>query len=159
EHIDISHRVHVFLGGYILRERLGILATPDAGFIFGRGPDTVLSPDAAFVRSERLPRPRPSKGFVDVVPDLVVEINSPNDRRAQIDRKIAIYLRSGVLLIWEIDPETQTVREHRPNSDVVVLRKTDILDGGEIVRGFSLPVAELFDTVWTEPPIDAAPAR
>lgn len=145
QHGEIGHTLHAELGAFVRRQRLGVLYTADTGIVFGRSPDTLLSPDAAFVRRERLPRPRPSSGFLSVIPDLAVEINSPHDRREMIDRKIDIYLRSGVLLVWEIDPATQTVREYRPDSAVSVLQRDDHLDGKDIVPGFSMRVAELFE--------------
>ena len=104
----------------------------------------MLSPDAAFVRRERLPRPLRA-GFLDVVPDLAIEINSPFDRRNEIQRKIEIYLRAGVTLVWEIEPGARGVTVHRPGQPAVVIPESGELDGEDVVPGFRLAVAELFD--------------
>src|SRR5688572_26006141 len=113
EHGEIGHVIQTELGTYIRRQRLGVLYTPDTGIIFGRSPDTLLSPDAAFVRSDRSPRPRRQAGFIEVIPDLAIEINSPFDRPTEIRRKVNVYLQAGVPLVWEIDPARRSVTIHR----------------------------------------------
>jgi Uma2 family endonuclease len=144
EHAEIGYRLQMSLGAYVWQHRLGILFTPDAGFIFSRSPDTLLSPDAAFVRDDRLPPP-PRTSFLEVVPDLVVEINSPFDRRADIERKIGVYLRAGVPLVWEIEPKTRSVTVYRPGHESEIVTDTGELDGGEVVPGFRLAVSRLFE--------------
>ncbi|HVA34152.1 MAG TPA: Uma2 family endonuclease [Candidatus Baltobacteraceae bacterium] len=74
-----------------------------------------LVPDVAYVSFERMPleygelRERPT-----IAPDVAVEILSPDDRRALLDEKIAMYIGFGSLLVIVADPETQTIEMHEP---------------------------------------------
>jgi Uma2 family endonuclease len=58
--------------------------------------------------------------------------------------KIQSYLLNGVELVWLIDPETQSISVHAPGQEVLVLGPADALDGGDVIPGFSVPVARVF---------------
>ena len=133
------------LGNHVMPRGLGLVVGADAGFFFGHDPDVVLAPDAAFVRADRLPPRSERIGFLDVIPDLVVEVVSPNDRQSEVDAKIARYLAAGVRLLWIAYPPTRRIAVHRPDEPATLLQEDDVLDGGDVVPGFRLPVRELFD--------------
>jgi Uma2 family endonuclease len=61
----------------------------------------------------------------------------------EIDRKVAIYREAGVPLVWLVDPFKQTVEVFTATGERT-LTAADTLDGGEVLPGFSLPLAELF---------------
>lgn len=122
--------------------RLGAVFAAETGFLLERNPDTVRSPDAAFVRTDRIPKTW-SRGYFDGAPDLAVEVTSPNDTPTAIDEKARAWLASGTRLVWVIDPETQRVRAYRPGA-VVDLPSTETLRGEDVLPGFELPIAELF---------------
>ena len=69
-----------------------------------QGPDTVLAPDVAFVRSERLPPPEELVGFPRVAPDLAVEVVSPSDRKDEVDAKVTAYLDAEVRFVLLVQP-------------------------------------------------------
>lgn len=54
------------------------------------------------------------------------------------------YLEAGARLVWVVHPEAETVTEYRSPTEIRILAVTDELDGGEILPGFSTPVATLF---------------
>jgi Uma2 family endonuclease len=58
--------------------------------------------------------------------------------------KIAMYLDAGVRLVWLVDPASQTVTIFRPDSMPAKLGAADSLDGGDVLPGFTVPVAEIF---------------
>ncbi|MGH2532073.1 MAG: Uma2 family endonuclease [Thermomicrobiales bacterium] len=123
---------------------LGEVFNAETGYLFEIDPDTVLAPDASFIRTERLPPLRASGGYLTVVPDLVVEVLSPSDRRSYIDEKIRQYLAVGVKLLWSVDPRRKSVTVYAPNRDPILLTEDAELDGEDVLPGFRLPVAALF---------------
>jgi Uma2 family endonuclease len=117
----------------------------DGGFILHRDPDTVIAPDAAFVRAERMPSAEAmGDGFVPVPPDLAVEVLSPSNRPGENARKVAIYRECGVPLVWYVDPFKQIVIVYAQNAEPRTLAIGDTLDGGDVLPGFALPLTELF---------------
>jgi len=114
------------------------------GVVLERSPDHVLGPDAAFVMSRSLPAKISSEGFLETIPELIVEVRSKNDANAEIDQKIADYLNVGVQLVWIADPATETVVEHRPQAFPQTFGKGDSLQCEDIIPGFRLALAELF---------------
>jgi Uma2 family endonuclease len=113
-----------------------------AGYILRRDPDTVLAPCAAFIAEERLPEDTSS--FPELAPDLSVEIVPPGNLPGEIERKIAIYLQSGVRAIWVVYPNERQVVVHTPDHAPKVFGDGDHIDGGDVLPGLSLPVAEIF---------------
>lgn len=126
---DSSGRGHV-LGG-------------EVGLWVRRNPDTVRGADLMFISHERWARRNP-QGFLDVPPELVVEILSPDDRYGEVMEKLEEYLALGVDLVWIVDPERRYVLAYRSLLEVERFEVGDVLADEEILPGFSLPVAELF---------------
>lgn len=80
-----------------------------------------------------------------MVPDLAVEIISPNDRYTEINAKVDGYLADGAQIVWVIDPQRRRVVIHRANSDQqTTLRENGILTGDMLLPGLSIPVGTLF---------------
>jgi Uma2 family endonuclease len=139
-HSRIAARVVHHLTKYVLEKGLGEVFTADGGFIISRNPDTVLAPDAGFVRAER---------FVDVEeffpgpPDLAVEVISPTDRHPQVDAKVGEYLDAGTRMVMVIHPgkRTATVTTLSGSAHLTI---DDTITGGDVVPGWSLPMRELF---------------
>ncbi len=123
---------------------LGRLFTEATGFQLRRDPDTVRCPDVAFVRADRLPSEGLGPTFLDLAPDLTVEVMSPSDTVSAVGEKIEEYLAAGVRAIWIVDPANRTVTVHEAGQAVRILREGDVLDGGEVVPGFQSPVAGVF---------------
>jgi Uma2 family endonuclease len=105
----------------------------------------VRIPDLSFTNWDRLPdRKVPDKGVADVAPDLAVEVLSEGNTRLEMERKLKEYFLSEVTVVWFVDPKTRTVRVYTSPDDVTELSETDVLDGGDVLPGFSVPVARLF---------------
>ena len=116
----------------------------DPGFLLTRDPDLLLAPDLAAVHAEHLPADFPRRLFFDVVPDLAIEILSPSERLGQITDKVNAYLDVGVQMIWLVNPAHRSVTVHSPDQHTRILEGDDILDGGEVLLEFRLPLADLF---------------
>ncbi len=125
------------------KQNLGHVAANDTGVFTERNPDTVLGPDVVFWNRQRLPEM--PEGFVEVSPDLVVEVVSPNDGQSYVQRKVLHYLDHGVPLVWVVDPKTRTTTVYRSRQDVCILEADDEITGADILPGFSCRVGEFFD--------------
>jgi Uma2 family endonuclease len=116
----------------------------DTGILLKREPDIVLAPDISVVRSDRLPPEFPHHRFSNTIPDLAIEIISPLERAGQIGAKVDAYLESGARLIWLVNPMHRSVTVHSPDHHTYILEGEDVLDGGEVLPEFELPLRELF---------------
>lgn len=141
----ISGEIAFHLKAHVRSRHLGWVFPPETGFILFDDRATVRSPDAAFVRLDRLPQR--TKGFVPVAPDLAVEVLSPTDRTPDALAKVTMYLQAGAHLVWLVDPDRLTITVFRPDATIEVLREGDTLDGGDVLPGFSIPVAEIFQSL------------
>ena len=131
------------LRAFVRQHKLGRVSGGETGIYTRRNPDTVRGADVIFISNERLEK-RGSSGFIDVAPDLVVEIMSPEDRWSKVMKKLGEYFSIGVRLIWVIDPETESAYAYRSLTDVRHLIKTDALTGDDVLPGFRVTVGELF---------------
>jgi Uma2 family endonuclease len=129
-----------------VRERgLGRVHGSQCGYqIFPDDPRKIRIPDVSFTRRERLPAGGPARGHARVAPDLVVEVVSPNDEYSVVEATLHDFLGAGVPLIWIVSPDTRTVQVHRGDGTSIRLRETDILDGGDVLPGFSCKISEFF---------------
>lgn len=102
-----------------------------------------LVPDVAYVSNERL-RPLSDRALEvpPIAPDVAVEILSPDDRRADLDDKIDVYLRAGSSLVIVVDPRRRAVELH-DGADVVCLNESATIEH-RALPGFAYPVADLF---------------
>ena len=81
--------------------------------------------DVAFISRERQPT-RP-KAFLEVAPELVVEIVSPSDRWSDLRQKIREYFIAGVYRVWIVDPEAREVLVFRSPTELAQLGLADTL--------------------------------
>ena len=132
------------LQNFVSQRRLGFLFSASIGMKIFPDHGRIPRPDVAFVRRERLPGGRPSGGFLETVPDLVVEVISLRDNASALERKLREYREVGIPLIWVVYPATRTVRIIRENEFETTLKVGDLLDGEPALPGFSCEVAEFF---------------
>jgi Uma2 family endonuclease len=132
-----------FLREFVAPRNLGLITGAD-GFV-RLFPGLVRIPDVAFASWDRLPGRRvPTEPMPDVAPDLAVEILSAGNTSREMARKIEEYFAAGVRCAWLIDPAARTVAVHTPGGPARVLGERDVLDGSEVLPGFSLPLDRLF---------------
>ncbi|MFT4038324.1 MAG: Uma2 family endonuclease [Thermomicrobiales bacterium] len=130
------------LYGHVNQHALGRAFLPDTGYVIFPGRETVVAPDVSFVRFERFPAL--TQSFIPIPPDLAVEVLSPPDRLADALAKAAMYLEAGVPLVWLIDPIRRTALIFRQATVPVSIDEHGVLDGEDILPGFTLPLATLF---------------
>jgi hypothetical protein len=83
----------------------------------------------------------------DVVPDLAVEVISPHDRAEEVLDKVLEYFRADVRLVWVVYPKQRLIFVFEAPDRVRAISQDDALDGGLVLPGFRLPLANLFDPV------------
>jgi Uma2 family endonuclease len=119
-------------------------ARTEVGVILWRDPDTVYGPDAVFVASASLPLELSKEGYLETIPDLVIEVRSKNDTDAEIAAKVKDYRKAGVRVIWVANPATETVTEYRKGKKPRVFKGADTLTLEDVIPGFQMPLAEVF---------------
>lgn len=140
----VESNVCELLWAFVRSRRLGRVLTGEVGIVTRRNPDRVRAADVLFISAERLARCANRAGFLDVAPDLVVEILSPHDTVTDLVEKLREYFAIGVRLVWVIDPGSRTVFAYRSLTDVREFRETDRLPGDDVLPAFEVPVAALF---------------
>ena len=141
----IALQINRLLGNYVATSQGGLVLGPDCGYqIFPDEPNRVRFPDGSFIRSGRVPHNAPPRGHVRIVPDLVIEVVSPNDLAWEVDLKVTEYLQAGVPLLWVFYPDTRTVSVYRASGKTARLSAEDTLSGEDVLPGFTCPVAEVF---------------
>ena len=139
---EVVYRLRAFLAN---DPDFGVVVGPETGFRLARDPDTVLGPDAAVVRRDRLPPAEQQTGYLELAPDLAVEIVSPSDRWTTVSDKVEAYLAAGVRPVWVFEPSRRAVRVYTPERERRLRAdRGDALDGGDVLPGLRLPLAELF---------------
>ncbi len=101
-----------------------------------------LLPDVSFISDAS--RPLVEKGAVPRMPDLAVEVKSPTNKLISLREKAAYYIANGTRIVWLVIPEKRLVEVYRPDMDVEVLDENDVLDGGDVLPGFTLPIRDIF---------------
>lgn len=145
DHAQIAAEFSGELRNFVKPRRLGRVLAGDPGVKVERDPDTVRAPDVAFISAGRLPLDQRIPGYTEVIPELVVEVKSPNDARWAIYDKAQMWLRHGVLLVWVVYPEEQTIEAHHADQGVTHYRADDDLDGMDVLPGFTCAVRSLFE--------------
>ncbi len=129
---------------HVRKHKLGQIYAAETGFQLSWNPDTVLAPDIGFVRQHRVDEVTETTGYFPGPPDLAVEVLSPSDRVGEVEEKVSEWLHAGSELVWVVSPKSRTVTIHRSATDIVVLTEKDILEGGEVLPSFRIPIAEIF---------------
>jgi Uma2 family endonuclease len=109
-------------------------------------PTQIRIPDVSVVLWSRFPDRRlPLDAVFRVAPDLAVEILSEGNSASEMDRKLDDYRRSGVRLVWYIDPEARAAMVHKANEPGQAVDEDGMLDAADVLPGFSFPLRKLLD--------------
>lgn len=131
------------LGNFVAARKLGLMFGSDFLVRLFRG--QVRIPDLAFVSWDNLPDRRvPETAMPKLAPDLVVEVLSKGNTKAEMERKRRDYFRAGGKLFWEVDAKKRLVRVFTSPEEATALAEKDTLDGGMVLPGFTLRLRDLF---------------
>ena len=142
-HGEIAMRIGHFLSAYVEEHDLGVVLAAETGFKIESNPDLVRAPDASFVRKDRLPKTVWNKYFPGV-PDLAVEVVSPDDTKREVAEKVNMWLAHGTVSCWVADPEAMTRTIHRTGDEPLRLATQDNITNEPTLPGFVLPISKIF---------------
>ena len=129
---------------FVRSQNLGVVGAPDSLMRLVKGQNRM--PDISFTAWTNLPSNDAHLGRVaKFAPDLAIEIISPSNSRKEIERKRREYFASGTKLVWIVEPEDRTIAVFTDPTTFTLLTTADTLDGGSILPGFSLLLADLFN--------------
>ncbi len=144
DHGRVALRIGARLDEHVRVEGLGAVVAAETGFRLSRSPDTVRAPDAAFVAAHRLPPRQEQQRFLDLAPDLAVEVVSPSDRAADVTEKALAWLAAGTSLVWVVYPSQRLVAVYSADGAVTHVREGGALGGEQVLPGLRLDVADVF---------------
>ena len=130
------------LSVYAKRTGAGYVFAAETGFKLATNPDTVRAPDVAFISAERFPL-ADTTGYPACAPDLVVEVLSPDDRPGEVLTKVGEWLSAGTKIVWVVDPERRVARVYRHDGEETLIPADGVLDGEDVLPGFSCPLASI----------------
>lgn len=145
-HGEVTSLIAQFAGSHVRANRLGRTYGAETGFRLRRNPDSVRAPDFAFVARGRIPPDADPNRYLDLAPDLAVEVVSPSDTAGGILTKVREYLAAGVRLVWVAYPEARSLEVYHPDGSARLLGPDDRLSGDDVLPGFDCPVSDLFPT-------------
>ena len=139
--------IYHLLAAFVAGRELGYVFGDGVGYVLARDPDLVRIPDASFVARERVPAGGVPEGFWPFAPDVAVEVVSPHDRADDVHSKVREYLEAGTRLVWVVWPRHRAVTAYTGDGQAREWRGDDELDGGDVLPGFRVRVAELFAAI------------
>jgi Uma2 family endonuclease len=143
---ELTVALIAYLAPFIKKHRLGVIAGADGPIRLRSG--LVRLPDVSFIPRDRLSGGKRPRGPVpNLAPDLAVEVLSKGNTKREMARKLREYFDAGTRQVWLVDPRKKTVRVHSNVRDSMFLQHGDVLDGCDILPGFSLRLRDLFDSV------------
>ena len=71
-------------------------------------------------------------------------LTPPNDRYSEVEEKVSDWLRAGTRMVVVINPPQCTATVYRAPDDICILTAGDMLDGGDVVLGWKMPLADVF---------------
>ncbi len=144
-HGQVCNVVSRILGNHADGKDLGHILINHSGVITERGPDSVCGPDVCFYSYERVPKGPLPPGYLDVTPDLVFEVLSPEDRWRKVLAKVMEYLNAGVQAVVVLDPERRQIHLFVGDEPTRILTDQDDLELPGLLDEFRVPVRRFFD--------------
>jgi Uma2 family endonuclease len=105
QHDNIGGFIRGVMSFYADAKGLGAVLGPDC--LVHLAPGRKCAPDVFFIRRDHVPIRLPQE--FEGVPDLIVEVLSPSNRRYDLREKRRVYQEAGVPEIWFMDPQLRQV--------------------------------------------------
>lgn len=139
----IATALLALLHNFVRNRNLGLVVGPDGAVRLL--PKLVRAADVAYVSWARCPEGRvPKENVPKIAPDLAIEVLSPGNTAKEMARKRREYFHAGCRLVWIIDPDKRTAAVYTNPKSKTMLKETDLLNGGDVLPGFELPLQTLF---------------
>jgi Uma2 family endonuclease len=135
--------IQTYFNIYLLQNPIGAVTGEQGGFRLNR--TNLLIPDVGYISYERLGA-IPDREVL-TAPDIAVEVKSPTDRLKALQRKAQKYLDAGTKIVWLVIPKDKAVEIYEQGQPMQKLGVNDTLTCGDILPGFTLRVADIFNKV------------
>ena len=143
-HGEVCVSAVLVLGEFVRSRKLGrvlgndtFVRTGDKGY---RGADVL------FLSYDKLTADQPTpRGPLEVMPELVVEVKSPTDRRGELRHKVAEYEMAGVGVVVVLDPDLGVATVYRGEELPQRFHNGDEFTLPDVLPGFAVPVARFFE--------------
>lgn len=142
-HGFVCMRIGMKLMLYAEQQGRGYSVSNDPGIVLERDPDTVRGPDLIYFDKTK-PYDELNPKWIEEPPVLAVEVLSPNDRPNKITARVGEFLRSGIRLVWVVDPESREIAVHRADRPPVILEGEQEITGDDVLPGFRCRIQEFF---------------
>jgi Uma2 family endonuclease len=131
------------LATFVHQNDLGVALGPDATLRIV--PKQVRLPDVCFISWQRFPEQSLTNVPIPaLIPDLAIEVLSKSNTKREMDRKLREYFEAGVRLVWYVDPKKRDAQVFTSVDQAAHIPADGFLDGGNVLPGFQLSLAELF---------------
>lgn len=144
-HGQICAKIVRLVGDYADKHDLGHVVSNDSGVVTEQDPDTVRGGDVAFYSYKKVPKGPLPEGYLPVVPDLIFEVRSPDDRWSKILTKVAEYLNAGVAVVCVLDPATQAIHVYDADQPEQIFEAGDDLVLPKVLGDFRVQVRRFFE--------------
>jgi Uma2 family endonuclease len=144
-HGEVVRNVTFVLTLYMREHREWTVAAGDPGTKLRSIQTTLRGPDVAIIRADRRPTGRGAEGWLDGAPELAVEVTGETQKSTRLARKALEYLAAGSQMVWVVDPDEELVMVFTSGGHLQVLGSEEMLDGGDVLPGFSCKVSEFFE--------------
>lgn len=142
---NLENEISTDLTLWSRKTQLGKSFSPLTLFILPDGEKCM--PDAVWISNEKISllSEEERNSFAHIVPDFIVELKSPSDRPADVDKKIReVWIANGVRMAWYIDPDEQVSKVYLADGTVQVIQGFDkVLSGGNVLPGFEFHLSVL----------------
>jgi Uma2 family endonuclease len=143
----IAGDLFIALHTYFKSHPIGVAVPPEASYqCFPHRPEQIRKPDASAILCEPVKFQRTEPHGL-VVPAVVVEVVSKNEKHYDLEGKIDDFLKAGTRLVWVVNPERRRVTVHYPDLTTRVVLESGTLSGEDVLPGFALPVASILPPV------------
>jgi Uma2 family endonuclease len=144
-HGELCNKAGRVFGNFAEHRDVGRVLCKDTGVIIECGPDTVRGADISFYSFARVPKgPLPDR-YLDVPPDFVVEVLSPNDRWPKVLAKVAEYLDAGTTAVLVLDDERRLAHLYCPDGTTILFGSEDELTIPELFGDFRVKMGRFFE--------------
>ncbi len=147
EHGMLAGNIVRLLGNHVIPNNLGKVGV-EIRHHKSSDKYNVRMPDVSFRRGSEPPM---TKGAVQQMPDLAVEIQSPDDKLRDMREKAHYYLQNGAQLVWLVYPRNRIIEVCTLNTageiEVESVGAEGKVHGGSVLPGFELSLQEIFAVV------------
>ncbi len=145
DHGYVTAQIAFELNHFIRTHPMGVVVGAETGFKLSN--ITMRAPDAAYISKAKLVLITDRRKFLPFAPDLAVEVVSPTDRKAKLEKKIELFMSAGTSLLWIIHLKKPRVIVYQTGKEPFTVPHEGTLDGGDVLPGLQIRVADLFPPI------------